>query len=152
MSAASRPGRRWRRFCPSWKPAAASRFRSVATWLPFCRVLPTSPSSASLTLPPRRGLPGSSTQRFVLRTQLSTSRRLPRLPATNSCSSFTPLLHHQIHPWNRWFPLTVTIFRSDAKVLQNLDDTRYTREDRTNKQDYRPESLHVTAPCSDSLK
>src|ERR1017187_3642987 len=110
MSAASRQGRRWRRFCPSWRPAAASRFRSVATWPQFCRALPMSPSIALRTLPPRRGLPGSSsTPLFVRRKQLSTSCRLRWCPATHTCSSFTPLLHHQIRSWNRWFPLTLTI-------------------------------------------
>src|ERR1039457_7253507 len=112
MSAASRPGRRWRQFCPAWRPAAASRFRSVATWPPFCRVLPTSPSSALLILPPLHGLPSSSTPRFVLPTRFSTSRRLP---TTHTCSSFTPVLHHQIHSWNRWFPLTLTLQRERGR-------------------------------------
>src|ERR1039457_1911560 len=111
MSAASRPGRRWRQFSPSWRPAAASRFRSVATWPLFCRVLPTSPSSASLTLPPRRGLPDNSTSLFALCRHLPPSCRLPWLPVTNSGSPFTPLLQHQIHSRNRWFPLTLTIQR-----------------------------------------
>src|ERR1017187_5823180 len=113
MQAASRQGRRWRRFCPSWRPAAASRFRSVATWPQFCRALPMSPFIALRTLPPRRGLPGSSsTPLFVRRKQLSTSCRLRWCPATHTCSSFTPLLHHQIRSWNRWFPLTLTFQRS----------------------------------------
>src|ERR1019366_7762270 len=94
---------------PSWKPAAASRFRSVATWPLFCRVLPTSPSSASLTLPPRRGLPDNSTSLFALCRHLPPSCRLPWLPVTNSGSPFTPLLQHQIHARNRGFPLTPTI-------------------------------------------
>src|ERR1019366_6933456 len=108
--AASRPGRRWRRFCPSWRPAAGSRFRSAATWPPFCRVLPTFPSIVLLTLPLRRGLPGSSsTPLFELRSQLLDLCPFRRRRTTHTCSSFTLLLHHQIHSWNRWFPLTLTV-------------------------------------------
>src|ERR1019366_9462409 len=108
--AASRPGRRWRRFCPSWRPAAGSRFRSAATWPPFCRVLPTFPSIVLLTLPLRRGLPGSSsTPLFELPSQLLDLCPFRRRRTTHTCSSFTLLLHHQIHSWNRWFPRTLTI-------------------------------------------
>src|ERR1019366_1877222 len=32
----------------------------------------------------------------------------------HTCSSFTPPLHHQIHPWNRWFPLTLTLKLPDT--------------------------------------
>src|SRR5208282_577710 len=54
----------------------------------------------------RRGLPGSSsTPLHGLRNQL-----LDFLPIPPACSSFIPLLHHQIHTWNRWFPLTLTFF------------------------------------------
>src|SRR5450759_3159116 len=123
MLAASRPGPRWRRFCPSWRPAAASRLRSATTWPLFCRVLPTSPSSALLTLLPRRGLPGSSTSLFAFRRHLSPSCRLPWLPVTNSGSSFIPLLHHQIHSRNRWFPLTLTDEKRDSsKEMEILQD------------------------------
>src|ERR1035437_9787103 len=109
MQAASRPGRRWRRFCPSWRPAAGSRFRSAATWPPFCRVLPTFPFIVLLTLPLRRGLPGSSsTPLFELRSQLLDLCPFRRRRTTHTCSSFTLLFHHQIHSWNRWFPLTLT--------------------------------------------
>src|SRR5207245_2031259 len=91
----------------------------------FCRVLPTSPSIALPTLPPRRGLPGSSsTPLFVFRKQLSTSCRLRWRSATHTRSSFTPLLHHQIHPWNRWFPLTLTFdqLRSNESSTANYYD------------------------------
>src|ERR1039457_3569932 len=118
MYAASRPGRRWRRFCPSWRPVAALRFRSVATWPPSCRVLPTFPSIVLLTLPLRRGLPGSSsTPLFLLHSQLVDISPFRQRRSPHTCSSFTPPLHHQIHPWNRWFPLTLTqhsLFRSAA--------------------------------------
>src|ERR1039457_4227173 len=117
MYAASRPGRRWRRFCPSWRPVAALRFRSVATWLPSCRVLPTFPSIVLLTLPLRRGLPGSSsTPLFLLHSQLVDISPFRQRRSPHTCSSFTPPLHHQIHPWNRWFPLTLTLYRVLAQT------------------------------------
>src|SRR6266481_3862938 len=42
-------------------------------------------------------------------TTCSTSCRLRRRRTTQTCSSFMPLLHHQTHYQNRWFPLTLTI-------------------------------------------
>jgi hypothetical protein len=64
-----------------------------------------------LTLPLRRGLPGSSsTPLFELRSQLLDLCPFRRRRTTHTCSSFTLLLHHQIHSWNRWFPLTLTLY------------------------------------------
>src|ERR1017187_1390313 len=40
-----------------------------------------------------------------------------QLPVTNSGSSFTPLLHHQIHSRNRWFPLTLTFEASLGQAV-----------------------------------
>src|SRR5208283_1590547 len=41
-------------------------------------------------------------------TNCSTSCRLRRRRPSHTCCSFMPLLHHQIHRSNRWFPLTLT--------------------------------------------
>src|ERR1019366_1402086 len=86
--------------------------------LPSCRVLPTFPSIVLLTLPPRRGLPGSSsTPLFLLHSQLVDISPFRRRRSPHTCSSFTPPLHHRIHSWNRWFPLTLTLYRPPARVF-----------------------------------
>jgi hypothetical protein len=62
------------------------------------------PYSAFPVSPLRRGLPGSnSTPLLGDRNQL----HLLQIPYT--CSSLIPLLHHQIHLGNKWFPLTLTL-------------------------------------------
>lgn len=45
-------------------------------------------------------------------------------PAPCIPSSFTPLLHHQIRSWNRWFPLTLTFDRDFGIFLAFLEKNR----------------------------
>src|ERR1035438_4237076 len=45
---------------------------------------------------------------FLLHSQLVDISPFRQRRSPHTCSSFTPPLHHQIHPWNRWFPLTLT--------------------------------------------
>src|ERR1035441_1123807 len=113
--------RRHTRGLSDWgSDVCSSDLRSVATWMPSCRVLPTFPSIVLLTLPPRRRLPGrSSTPLFLLHSQLVDISPFRRRRSPHTCSSFTPPLHHRIHSWNRWFPLTLT-FNLFASTQNNL--------------------------------